>query len=90
MAGDKPSFYIARWNESANFNTPQLTSPAWQTNQRFQARLLGIAGLTNIIQATTNFASWTAILTNSAGVYDFTDPDSAAYPRRFYRALLGP
>jgi hypothetical protein len=52
--------------------------------------LLGIAGLTNIIQATTNFASWTAILTNSAGVYDFTDPDSAAYPRRFYRALLGP
>jgi hypothetical protein len=73
-----------------NFNVPQLVSPAWLTNQQFRVRLMGIGGLTNIIQATTNFTAWTSVLTNSTGVYDFTDPNSAAYPRRFYRALLGP
>jgi hypothetical protein len=51
---------------------------------------MGIGGLTNIIQATTNFTSWTPVLTNSTGVYDFADSNSAAYPCRFYRALLGP
>ncbi|MGA2178127.1 MAG: hypothetical protein ABSH15_00900 [Verrucomicrobiota bacterium] len=88
--GDRFVYNIGRWNESVNFNTPQLTAPAWLTNRQFQVRLMGISGLTNIIQATTNFASWTSILTNSTGVYDFTDPNSTAYPRRFYRALLGP
>jgi hypothetical protein len=90
IAGGKPSCFIGRWSESANFNTPQLSNPAWLTNRQFHTRLYGTSGLTNIIQATTNFSSWTPILTNSTGVYDFTDPDSAAYPRRFYRALLGP
>jgi hypothetical protein len=88
--GDKTAYNIGRWNELANFNTPQLINPAWLTNKQFQARLMGISGLTNIVQATTNFSSWTPILTNSTGVYDFIDPNSAAYSRRFYRALLGP
>ena len=30
----------------ANFNTPQLINPAWLTNKQFQARLMGISGLT--------------------------------------------
>jgi hypothetical protein len=83
-------YNIGRWNESVNFNTPQLINPAWLTNRQFQVRLMGIGGLTNIIQTTTNFTSWTPVLTNTAGVCDFTDLDSALYPRRFYRALLGP
>ena len=90
LAGGKASFGMAHWNEQMNFNIPQLVNPAALTNRQFQVRLLGLIGLTNIIQATTNFAAWTPVLTNSAGVYDFTDPDSAAYPRRFYRARLGP
>ncbi|MGO8836192.1 MAG: hypothetical protein ACLQQ0_02105 [Limisphaerales bacterium] len=90
QAGGKASFDVARWNEQMNFNTPQLANPAWLTNQQFQVRLMGISGLTNIIQASTNFAAWTPILTNTTGVYDFTDPNSAAYPRQFYRAVLGP
>ena len=51
---------------------------------------MGISRLTNIIQATTNFTSWAPLLINSTGIYDFTDSNSAAYPRRFYRAVLGP
>ncbi|MGA2280814.1 MAG: hypothetical protein ABSG80_10995 [Verrucomicrobiota bacterium] len=89
-AGDKFSFDVAHWNEQANFNVPQLANPAWLTNKQFQVRLMGIGGLTNIIQATTNFSSWTPVLTNTTGVYDFTDPNSIAYPHRFYRALPGP
>ena len=73
-----------------NFNTPHLANPAWLTNRQFQVRLMGILGLTNIIQATTNLAAWTPVLTTNTGVYDFTDPNSATYPRRFYRAILGP
>jgi hypothetical protein len=88
--GDRFVYNIGRWNESVNFNTPQLINPAWLTNRQFQVRLMGIGGLTNIIQTTTNFTSWTPVLTNTAGVCDFTDLDSALYPRRFYRALLGP
>ncbi len=90
LAGGKASFGIAHWNEQTNFNVPQLVNPSSLTNRQFQVRLLGIIGLTNVIQAGTNLSSWTPILTNNAGVYDFTDPDSAAYPIRFYRALLGP
>ena len=90
VAGDKLSYDMARWNGQVNFNIPQLTNPTWLTNNQFQVRLMGIGGLTNIIQATTNFTTWTPVLTNSAGLYDFTDPNSSSYPFRFYRALLGP
>jgi hypothetical protein len=88
-AGDKNDFNIARWNGQINFNTPQLFHPTWLTNRQFQVRLVGIAGVTNLIQATTNFTAWTPVLTNSVGLYDFTDPNSASYPYRFYRAMLG-
>jgi hypothetical protein len=90
LAGNKPSYYLGRWNDQNNFNTPQLANPTWMTNKQFQVRLMGIGGLTNIIQASTNLSSWTPVLTNTAGIYDFIDPASATYPRRFYRALLGP
>ncbi len=89
MAGDKPDFYIARWNEQTNFDTPQI-SPLPVTNGLFRTRLFGIGGVTNLIQATTNFITWTPVLTNTAGIYDFTDPNSSGYPFRFYRAMLGP
>jgi len=57
---------------------------------QFQARLFGVPGVTNIVQATTNFVVWTPILTNSAGIYDFTDSNSPPSRYRFYRALISP
>jgi hypothetical protein len=89
-AGDKNAFNIAHWNGQINFDTPELINPAWLSNRQFQVRLVGIAGLTNLIQASTNLTAWTPVLTNSVGIYDFADPNSALYPYRFYRALLGP
>jgi len=89
MAGSRGSFNLARWNEQANFNTPQIAALTAVNNQ-FRMRLFGTAGLTNIIQATTNFTTWTPVLTNNVGIYDFIDPNSTVYPYRFYRARLGP
>ena len=89
-AGNKIASDIARWNEQLNFNTPQLLNPAWPANGPFRVRLSGIGGLTNIIQASTNLTTWTPILTNTTGIYDFTDPGSATNRYRFYRAILGP
>ncbi len=90
LAGGKSASYIARWNEQVNFNVPQLLDPAWPGNGPFRVRLSGLSGLTNIIQATTDFSTWTPVLTNTTGIYDFTDPDSTSYRARFYRAKLGP
>ena len=71
-----------------NYDVPQLTALPFNNPPQF--RLAGIGGLTNVIQATTNFVNWTPVLTNSAGLYDFTDPAAANYRARFYRAMLGP
>jgi len=90
FAGNKNANDIARWNEQVNFNIPQLLNPAWPANGPFRVRLSGISGLTNIIQASTNLVTWTPVLTNTTGIYDFTDANSTSYHIRFYRALLGP
>jgi hypothetical protein len=90
LAGNKNANDIARWNEQVNFNIPQLLNSAWPDNGPFRVRLSGISGLTNIIQASTNLVTWTPVLTNTTGIYDFTDPNSTSYRIRFYRALLGP
>ena len=90
VAGGKASYYLARWNDQLNFNIPQLINPTALGNGQFHLKLYGIAGLTNIIQATTNFSSWVPVLTNTAGLYDFTDTSAPNYPRRFYRGELGP
>jgi trimeric autotransporter adhesin len=89
MAGNKASFYVARWNEESNFDLPEIGAlPA--TNGLFRMRVSGIGGLTNIVQASTNFTEWLPILTNSGGIYDFADPDSSSHQFRFYRAVLDP
>jgi hypothetical protein len=58
----------------------------------FGFQLSGVAGQTVLIEASTNLASWTPLLTNSllAGNLYFNDPDSTNIARRFYRARLTP
>ena len=92
-AGDKPSQFIAHWNSQSNYYPAaniQLTRTLWQTNRQFRFRVTGTSGQSYIIQATTNFMSWTSLETNSTMFYDFSDANSASYPARFYRAILEP
>jgi trimeric autotransporter adhesin len=88
VAGNKPASFVARWNEQINLNIPQLLDPEWPANGPFRVRLSGISGQINIIQASTNLITWTPILTNTTGIYDFTDPNSISNRSRFYRAAL--
>jgi hypothetical protein len=68
----------------------QLTRLNWLTNRQFHFRLIGTSGQSYILQASTNLSAWTPLQTNSATFYDFTDTNAVNFPRRFYRAVLGP
>ncbi len=60
----------------------------FRTNQ-FGFNVNAAVGQAVVIEASTNLLQWTAIQTNvvtSSGVIFFTDPESAGFPRRFYRA----
>lgn len=58
----------------------------------FQLRVLGETNRNYHLQATADFGSWQELwATNSpTGCWDFTDPQSAAAARRFYRVRVGP
>ena len=49
-------------------------------------------GQTCVVQATTNWTTWLPVFTNTSTTapLNFLDTHSPAYPRRFYRAVLGP
>ena len=92
-AGDKPSGYFAHWNNQLDFYPPPhpfLSRESWLPGNQFQFRVGGTSGESYILQASTNFAQWTPLFTNSATLYDFTDTNALHYPHRFYRAVLGP
>lgn len=55
---------------------------------QFTLRVNGLAGHTYQIQATADLVTWTVIGTvtvATSGSLEFTDPDAASYPTRFYR-----
>ena len=67
-----------------------LTRETWLTNGQFQFRVTGTSGESYVLQGSANLGAWTPLLTNSATLYDFTDPDATNYDLRFYRAVLAP
>jgi plastocyanin len=72
---------------------PILVNPAWLRGQGFQFTVTNLqAGLTNIIQASTNLLAWSGIHTNiaSSSGYTFLDAIAASSGRRFYRVLALP
>ena len=63
---------------------PLLTNLV-QTAQGFSLQVLGVPGLRYAVEASSDLALWTAVLTN-ASPFGFTDTNAAGAPRRFYRA----
>jgi hypothetical protein len=55
-----------------------------------QVSMTGLAGQTYLIQASTDLVNWTTLttLTLTNGTGQFTDPATASYPQRFYRAVV--
>jgi hypothetical protein len=89
-AGGYPSQFLGLWNDQASFRTPQLSNSAWLGNGQFRARVYSVAGTTNVVEATTDFSSWTPVATNSIGNFDVTDTGAGASAWKFYRARLVP
>jgi hypothetical protein len=90
-AGEKPSISIARWNTNLNFHPPpnlKLIRHTIQTNKHFRFRITGTTGERYVIEASTNFSTWTQLHTNSAMFYDFTDTTAPSYTNRYYRAFV--
>jgi hypothetical protein len=88
--GTRQSYYIGRWNPNIDFLTPQILNPSKTGSGQFQAELYGWPGASNVIQATLDFQTWTPILTNTNGIYQFTDTNTGSFSSGFYRAMLGP
>jgi hypothetical protein len=91
-AGGKPSYYMARWNETLNFDVSSLQfgRPAGGPTGPFQTTLTAIGVPTYVIDISTNLPLWTPLLTNSITPYDFLDSSAPPGPRRFYRARSQP
>ncbi len=92
FAGDKPSMFIARWNDQLNFYptpVPRLTSSVY-TNGQFKFRFAGTSGERYIIQGSTNLSSWTPLLTNSAPLFDYVDTNAVINRARMYRVIVNP
>ena len=56
---------------------------------RNRIQLQGLSDRQYVIQASSGLANWTSVVTNVAdnGTIQWTDPQPANQPRRFYRAL---
>ena len=62
------------------------------TNRNFQFTFVGQTGSSCLIEASTNLFNWTPLFTNTPfnGALNFTDPQTAQFPIRFYRATIFP
>ncbi|PYJ60414.1 MAG: hypothetical protein DME24_09625 [Verrucomicrobia bacterium] len=54
-----------------------------------RVQVQGLSGRRYVIQGSTNLAGWVSIATNvsDSGTIQWTDPQGANYPIRFYRAI---
>jgi hypothetical protein len=68
---------------------PYFTSVNFLANSQIQLGFYGNMGSNYVLQATTNFSTWTPIITNTAAasLFNLVDPDATNFPFRFYRVL---
>jgi len=68
---------------------PPTLSALGFSNGLFTLRVTAASGETLVIQATTNLTNWQDVHTNTTanGSFDFSDPETAQFSNRFYRAL---
>jgi hypothetical protein len=76
---------------SAIFNVQPMyfTSANFPAGGPFQMGFVGVTGGNYVLQASTNFSTWTPISTNTAvtNVFNLLDPAATNFPYRFYRVL---
>jgi hypothetical protein len=65
-----------------------VTSEAY-TNHVFQLQFSGAPGSNYVLQATTDFTTWTPVMTNMpvTNIFLLMDTNASNYPYRFYRVI---
>ena len=88
VAGEKPSYYLARWNEGLNFEPVVLRfiDPARAAGNPFRAFVSASSASPYVIESSTDLSTWTPVLTNATTNFLLLDSNAPAGPRRFYRA----
>jgi len=92
-AGNKPSFYLARWNEQMDFDlvpTIRLGKVRASGIGPFKMSVTTEGISSYVIEGTTDWQSWTPLMTNTASFYEYFDFSAAGSSNRFYRARSGP
>jgi len=92
------TFTVRSWEnvvQTIPFNVPAvseqtLIDPAIATNGLFRLRVNGVAGITYVVQASSNLENWAPVVTNVSAPVEFSDRQSTNFDHRFYRALIGP
>jgi len=87
------SAFETNYNTSVPASAPVTVLPVFFTsagllpNGQFQLSFAGVAGSNYVLLATTNFASWTPLMTNLAvtNLFNLMDPKASNFPYRFYR-----
>jgi hypothetical protein len=80
------------WSVIVSLNELQLTSPLLLSGGRFRFTVTGTAPQGFVVQASTNFASWVRLSTNTltAGKLDYTNSGIGGIPYRYYRTVSPP
>ena len=86
--------FETNYNNSVAVSASFLVQPLYFTSQGFvsngfQLGLAGVTGSNYVLQATTNFSTWTPISTNTAvtSPFNMIDPGASNFPYRFYRVF---
>ncbi len=66
-----------------------FASEGFNGSGQFQLLFSGVPGNNYVLQATTNFATWISLSTNTSptNMVNLIDPGATAFPYRFYRVL---
>ena len=88
------SAFEADFNNSAAANATFFVQPLYftsmaYTNNMFELGFAGVTGSNYVLQATTNFLTWTPLSTNTAvtNFFNLFDVNATNYPYRYYRVL---
>ncbi|MDB6032253.1 MAG: hypothetical protein JWM16_2591 [Verrucomicrobiales bacterium] len=87
-AGGKASYYLAKWNETINFDAA-IRFASWGANP-FHSTVTAAAVSGYVIEGSSDLTNWTAVVTNSTSPFLFTDPTAPGSAKRFYRARALP
>ena len=93
IAGQRLSYYFARWNDPIDFNLAPgllLDKLRGSASGPFKLQLTATLVPSYVIEASTNFTEWTPLMTNATSPFEFLDPAAPNHPKRFYRARQGP